>query len=236
MFLYSKDHKVVRRDRIKIATAGILNRLQCKLDAKGSALVTLKFELINPYGKIEKTIYQKSNSLVRNYYNWSANNGLCHQSPNAATYGAGYLAMKDTGGTIRTVGSSSGYYINDLSTAQSNYGILVGTSATAESIEDYILGAKVTHGNGAGQMYYYDTQKTASYNGGTLKWSNQIKRTIMNNSGASITINEVGYVAWLLYIGGITARDSLVIRDVPTPMPIANGGGIVVTYTITYQF
>lgn len=103
-------------------------------------------------------------------------------------------------------GVSGGYY----DVGDDAAGIVVGTGSGTPSYSDYALGSKIYHGNSSGRLYYY--QCTVVTNGLTsptkkrqLVWQRQFR----NQSGADITVNEIG----VYYIGN-NLQTFLFCRDV----------------------
>ena len=108
-------------------------------------------------------------------------------------------------------------------------GIVVGTSDEAVEYDDYNLKAKISHGSGSGQLSYGATVVEEPYKDGT-EYKFRVFRTFTNNSGASITVKEVGLVAyWEL----MTTHLALLIRDVlASPTSIPDGASLTVRYYI----
>jgi len=104
-----------------------------------------------------------------------------------------------------------------------SYGIHIGTSDVGVSINDYNLGAQIAHGNGAGQLYHYPTTLLdPAVDGNTV--TQKISRGFMNNSGAEITVKEIGLVVKTNYFNLLV----MIIRDVITPLPIPDGGNATI--------
>lgn len=203
----------------------------------------IKLEIIDENGDVAEEIKTKSNSWVRNAYNVLAQNFLpCNASAGAATFGAGSQAIKDTAGTTNgytyatTPYSGSLAYVAFNGSANNTFGIVVGTSDTAESFEHNALQAIVAHGTGSGQLSYAAmTEPIAAYTSGTKKWTQTITRNLSNGSGASITIKELGLIFKMNQTS--TVPYVLMSRDVlATPVAVADGQTLRVTYTteITY--
>ena len=107
------------------------------------------------------------------------------------------------------------------------FGIVVGTGDTPVTADDYNLASKIAHGTGAGQLSYgavtlYDPF-VSDY---TVK--QRIARSFTNNSGADITVKEIGLIVK-------TSVDNylvMIIRDVITPLTIPDGGKSMIRYYI----
>jgi len=107
-----------------------------------------------------------------------------------------------------------------------NEGIVAGTGTTAPTNTDYALQTLIAHGSGSGQLLY----GVQSFVAPAVVGANVdliATRSLTNNSGATITIREVGLYVSEGTPGGI-AR--CVIRDLLT-ISVANG----VTVTIEYR-
>jgi len=103
-------------------------------------------------------------------------------------------------------------------------GILVGTGTTGFTSTDTALATKIAHGTGAGQLEYGvcpDTSTTTEPATVGDKTSMKIARNFINNSGASITIKEVGIQS----VNGLLCRVIL-----STPITIINGASEIISF------
>lgn len=104
------------------------------------------------------------------------------------------VTLRDTGGTDRAYPNLSDYYrpIFKVTAPAGNteYGILFGYGTASKTINDYFLGALITHGTGANQLDYADTGITweIADDRGIL----YISRTASNYGSDDVTITEVG--------------------------------------------
>lgn len=197
-------------------------------------------------GNILSNNQYDSHSWVRNYYN--ALSGFCGINDDGAIYGAGNLNILDTGNTLRNGASlctffNSGagglppYNLGGLIAAITviTNGIVVGTDATAESFEDYKLGAIIAHGNGGGQLMYSACSVVSQiYIPATLSWETLWRRTLTNSSGGAITINESGLYYYMQQSAAI--RYAMTCRDVVVPVVMNNGDIVDYEYTIDMTF
>jgi len=101
-------------------------------------------------------------------------------------------SFKDTSGTLQTP-SAGGVILANAAAANDNYGVLVGTGTGANDVSAYALGTKIANGTGAGQLQYGAVSITTPATVGQ-KRQITVARVFTNNSGASITVNEVGLV------------------------------------------
>jgi len=107
-----------------------------------------------------------------------------------------------------------------------SYGILVGTGTASVDIGDDSLENKIPHGTGSGQLSYGDT--SAYTDGSGLQQDRGLQRSFDNNSGADITINEIGMV--LKINDGSSDYYILVARDVISATTVPNGGRVTIKY------
>lgn len=153
-----------------------------------------------------------------------------------AGYGDVYT-MNDIGNTGRTMPyTSTGYQgINGRwrgAVGIVDVGIVVGTGTTPTTINDVALGTRIAHGAGGGQLVYNAQTSEAlvvSAPNATVRHT----RTFTNNSGASITVNEIGW-----YIGAwdstSTERFFCMVHDLlASPQAIPNGATLTVRYTVS---
>ena len=107
-----------------------------------------------------------------------------------------------------------------------DYGILVGTGTDPVDITDYQLASKISHGTGSGQLSYGET---SSYTDGSgLQQDRGMQRSFDNNSGADITIKEIGMV--LKINDGSSDYYIMVMRDVISDTTVPNGGRVTIEY------
>jgi len=203
--------------------------------------------VLDENGKPIEQYTSKSNSYVRNAYNFLAQNMLpAAVNAGTNTFGAGGLRMKSTSGLNEgPAGQILGPFNGNLSSAllsafqgdaSANYGIIIGTSDAAESFEDHNLQAKIAHGTSAGQMTYMaGNVPSVAYNSGTKKWTSIMSRVFANNSGSEIIVKEVGMVM----AGRFDAYSYLFLlsRDLlASPVAVQYGQTLTITYTTEITF
>lgn len=130
---------------------------------------------------------------------------------------------------------SQDYQILDVNAGAGavSYGLLLGIGTAAVSPDDYNLATKITNGTGTNQMNYGGTTiegLTAITDG----YQFRIIRTATNNSGAAITVSEIGLVARTrnatnVYYYFLIARDVLA-----TPVTVNDGQTLTVRYIISF--
>ena len=107
-----------------------------------------------------------------------------------------------------------------------DYGIQVGTGTTSVDITDSKLESQITHGTGSGQLSYGETSEFNEEAGNTVRRG--LQRSFDNNSGADITINEIGMVAKIN--DGTNDYYVMIARDVISATTVPNGGRVTITY------
>jgi len=118
------------------------------------------------------------------------------------------------------------------------YGIVVGKGETPVSPEDYALDDKIAHGTGAGQLDYgAHTFEDVLVEDKVSKF--RVSRTFSNVSGASITVKEIGIIAWCYWRDSASVHKDvkfLIVRDVlATPTTIPDGASLNVRYTFSVE-
>ncbi len=178
----------------------------------------------------------RSKSWVRNMYNFMLGKAF-GAGNNDATYGAGLTSIKETNATIESIATLwTSAMTPNTTTSGGNVGIVVGTGTAAESFEDYILGAKVAHGTGSGQLSYVDQASitgTLAYTAGTKTWAVDIVRILNNNSGGTITIGETG----IYYYASSGTKIAMMCRDkLASAVDVVDTAQLTVTYTMEMVF
>jgi hypothetical protein len=181
----------------------------------------IDMEVRNSGGNLIDGLTMKSNSWVRNAYNYffhsaAQNTSILIQSW-SSTANTAQIASNN-GGSLYTNGGST-----------STGGIMIGTSDAEENYTDRKLGNLITSGVATGQMSY--VAGTATFNDDTVaKKMTAVKTRIFNNnSGAPITIKEVGFG----YAEILACRDVLSEVNWKT---VPNGGQLTVIYTIEMSY
>jgi hypothetical protein len=144
--------------------------------------------------------------------------------------------LVDTSGAARpfTLGSyTSSVTLGGCAPAgEATAGIVLGTSDTPVTLSQYNLQAPISHGTGSGQLSYGATTVESLVKNTT--WYFRVIRTFTNNSGASITVKEMGLIVRLGYGAGSFYFNAMLARDVlSTPVTIPNGSTLTVRYIIS---
>jgi hypothetical protein len=205
-------------------------------------LKTLSMPTLHIHTKVEKNgiilseKHQVGHSWVRNAYN-AYNLMMLDSLPTT------YLFVRSTNGVFNTTRvpvrnspnatfAGCGYY----STANSvDYGIVLGIGTTAFNLDDFRLETVIPHGNTSGALYYQAQVAPVTAYSGDPDFTQNIlhKRVFNNNSGATITVNEVGLIFSDWYYNGTTYY-YLMSRDIlDTPAVVLNGAQLTVTVSIT---
>lgn len=168
----------------------------------------------------------RAHSWVRNAYNylWQRFNG--GNTVVGSTYGAGSLRTVQSSGSLWS-------FLNVLfNNSSEEAGPIVGTGSAAESMESYSLTTKILNGTTSGKLTHNTTTfSTPSYDGVSKKWTSGVSKIFNNNSGAEITVSEVGLA------GYESGQSMLMCRDVlASPVTVPNAGQLTVTYTIEMTF
>jgi len=202
----------------------------------------LELEVRDGNGKTITRRKQRAHSWVRNLYN------LISCVTMALPYNAAWnLNLVDRYGTSRTSTSempSSGqrYALGDgyrAGAGVDDFGILVGSGTLAFDFEQYALESQIMDGVGAGQFSYVEMEAPTVETVGTTKRATY-RRFFNNNSGATITVGEIGLFCYAAYhragYCGALSR-VMVARDVlATPIDVPDAGQLRVTYIIELPY
>ena len=140
------------------------------------------------------------------------------------------LSVIDTGNTARTTGYADSTYMQLGAAAGTDVtGTVVGTGTNAVNISDYALQTKIAHGTASGQLQY----GAVTFGAPTISGSDiyfTVTRNFVNNSGDSITVNEIGMYG-MFYTSG--TRYACLVRDVVAGgVAVADGQTLTLNYTI----
>ncbi len=203
----------------------------------------LELEVRDGDGTVVKYISRRSHSWVRNAFNWLLSQ-LAGAPANDSTFGAGYVNVKNTGGSIL---SGSNYRLDLRSPSNylagagdASFGIIVGGGTNPDSFEDYALQSQIPHGVSSGQLSHTEVTRSESYDAPTRVYRVEMLRYFNNNSGADIDVNEVGLVPKIsasVDSGGYAPSPTLVARDkLPSTVTVPNTGQLKVTYTVQLTY
>ncbi|MBA7515988.1 hypothetical protein ES705_08033 [subsurface metagenome] len=137
------------------------------------------------------------------------------------------LNMTCTDGVVREVGYTASSFHMAAAAGVTDYGIRVGTGNTPVAIDDYALETPIAEGIGAGEMEHLICTVTTSVVAAP-SCSFLVSRSVVNNSGAEITVREAG-----IYMKIFTINYGCATRDVfGTPQAVPNGGSILINWTL----
>ena len=194
----------------------------------------IKFTIYDSNGKIVKQWEEPSKSLTFYYavfqYNmWSQGN---------------YTLIDTAGSSIVPNMGSPGVISVNAGSGVSTYGIVVGSGNTSNVSQKnmmYSMIALIPNGTASGQLTYQAVSfGTPSESGNTSSWT--LSRNFINQSGGTITVSEVGIIA---YVSGFNLTNSagsvltnpdyfLFAYDIPSSaISLANGQTLNITYTFT---
>jgi hypothetical protein len=169
---------------------------------------------------------ERANSLVDGFIAWLQ----CQAGTTASTYGT-VASIKKTNGNTATMQNEVGSMLwcaggTVGGVGDSTTGIVVGTGTAAVTITDYNLNTKIENGTGAGQLSYEAEVRPAvghTTSGGLSYFI--LRRTVLNGTESTITINEVGYIIWIW-----DSEKYLIDRTLPTPFPVPASTGAIIDY------
>jgi len=145
----------------------------------------LIWKIFDKDGNLKSEREHEANSLVKAFI---ANICAC---ANRGTV----TGLADTSNTSRDIAGSTGYdFFVSAASNDDNLGVVVGTGTTAVTVTDYALETQIAHGTGAGQLAYGASTVNGLITDGSTIYFN-VSRVFTNNSGSSITVNEVGLYA-----------------------------------------
>ena len=182
----------------------------------------LKVKVIDKNGKCIYYRRYRSRSFVVNFLRTIFTNLSGQSINNVNTSGGSY-----------SIGTTDNIIVNDGSNDDS-YGILIGKGTSAPSIIDSNLSQVISNGASVGQMQYSAVSVTGAVtNTSTNTGYITVTRTFTNNSGSSITVSEVGLVAWSGNETFQTNQYYLIIHDLlPSPITVPNGSSLSISYEI----
>jgi hypothetical protein len=203
------------------------------------------FLVVEVFDRGDRCLYahkQRSHSWNRNAYNWF----LCQVAlvtRHNTSFGDGALTVKDISGTIHadyagTIGWNGRLdttFPYTASAGQTNQGIVVGSGASPEDFNGYVLSSLIANGTGAGQLTYQAGSKQAAvWNSSTNTFSIEWLRYFNNNSGGAIDVNEVALVGSLhCFASSVSYKNVMFCRDVlAATITVPDTGQLKVTYAI----
>jgi hypothetical protein len=164
-----------------------------------------------------------------------------------ALLGGTSVSINDTGGASRTFRGAWSHLASSWTENPCNanapagndtYGIQVGSSDAVFSKDNYSLGSKISHGTGSGQLLYGASTFETVTDTDTSSYF-RITRVFTNNSGASVTVKELGIVIMHSVLADSTTYTYyfLILRDVLTsPSSVPDGATLTVRYKMQISY
>jgi len=174
-------------------------------------------------------LIQRSDSILQPFMQY------LQQTLTGVASTSGTVSYLPVSGIIGTDGATHNFISvvsGGASSGDASGGIVIGTGNALNSPSTYALQSQIQNGTGAGQMQYGAVSVAAlATSGNTVSFT--ANRTFTNNSGASITVAEVGIYEWI-YVSSPAGNSPVAFaRDVlATPVTVANTTPITVYYTI----
>jgi hypothetical protein len=208
-----------------------------KEEKETSPLILWEIEVKDKTGKLLKHYKTPAKSWLRPFITILKGE---FATRHGTTTGNANVSVVDETGTARTYPNhyTNSYYSEYLNlstlgdTGDVTQGIIVGTSDTPNTLTTYALGGKIAHGTGSGQLLYgaETVEDVTNPSGNDLQF--RLTRAFTNNSGATITVKEVGLLVKKLDSTG-GARSWLVARDVlPSPVDVPDGATLTIRYVV----
>jgi len=236
-----------------LAKINIKDTIQDALKLHNNIDIKVEVKVIDKDGKIIKVHKQRSHSFVSNFLSIlaSALATSYEQQITSSSYGYYYrLTNGNYGAYSPTASNFEMDQILDMNDGanDSTYGIVVGTGTATPTPNDYVLGNQIVNGTGSEQLVYSahtinptpqtigtsenittsatPTSGLLPVSGNTTSW--QVSRQFTNQSGASITVSEVGI--YMNTINGVT----MIVHDLlSSPVTVPNLSILQITYTFS---
>ena len=177
--------------------------------------------MLGPDGEPVDRIVKPTNSWLKQW----------PQTMKAGMQESSEAGVLDTGSVSRTAIQTPDPQFDASAQAGDNtHGIQVGTSTTAPTSTDNVLGALIASGAGAGQLDYQShlTPALIAITGGRRVVQS---RQVDNNSGGLITVEEIGLAVRQNTTTGV--QTFLILRDLITSA-IPDGTSRVFTYNLDF--
>jgi len=195
---------------------------------------TITFKITDANGTVVKEWTEPAHSLNNNFVS------IIYALWNAGTFGM----IDISGNGIVINGASGGTMAITAPSGNASYGILIGSGATAGSTPSpsaYKLVAQIPAGTSSGQIEYGAvTINSPTLSGQTTSFT--ISRSFINVSGATLSVTEIGIVAYMtgfnMEISGqpppLSSDYFLISYDIPSAaISVQNGQTLTITYTFS---
>jgi hypothetical protein len=203
----------------------------------GMPKVYWEIEVKDKNGKLIEHKRSKSHSWLKQWIQILKGEFATRHGTNV---GHGNVTINDETGTGVTYPCHGSYSVTDYYMDQStrgdagdvSQGIIVGRGDTPNSLTTYALASKIAHGTGSEQLLYGAESVEDVSNPSGMDLQFRITRTFTNNSGASVTVKELGILV-KKYDASKISRSFLIVRDVlSSPSGIPDGATMTVRYII----
>jgi hypothetical protein len=191
-----------------------------------------EIEIRDKNGKLLECKRFKSHSWLRQFIDWLRMCALQLQTSTTVYT----MTINDVTGTARTVPYNGSNYPGafcmgyNAPANTSVYGLVVGSGDAPNSTTTYALASQIVHGSGSGQLIHNATTVEAVTNPSGGDFQFRVIRTFTNNSGASVTVKEIGIYGNLRDTGNAD-RSFCIARDVlPSPSSIPDGATMTLRY------
>jgi hypothetical protein len=193
-----------------------------------------EIEVRDKNGKLLERKQFKSHSWLRQFIDWLRMCALQGQST-STVYTMTINDVTNTARTVPTTGTNNagsfcmGY---NAPANTSAYGLVVGSGDAPNSTTTYALASQIAHGSSSGQLLYGATtvETVANPSGGDFQF--RTTRTFTNNSGASVTVKEIGIYGNVMDTS-VYNRSFCIARDIlPSPSSIPDGATMTIRYII----
>jgi len=236
-----------------LAKINIKDKIQDALKLHNNIDIRIEAKVIDKNGKIIKVHKQKSHSFVSNFLSIIASALATSYDQQITSSSYGYYYRITNGNYAAYSPTTSNFEMDQIidmndGANDSTYGIVVGTGTTPPTPNDYVLENQIVNGTGSGQLVhsahtinpqpqiigsstYLTTTTTPTsgllpVSGNTTSW--QVSRQFTNQSGASITVSEVGI--YMKTLNGVT----MIVHDLlSSPVTVPNLSILQITYTIS---
>ena len=217
-----------------------------------SVRVEYEIEVKDRHGKVIKREKGESKSLLKNFVAvlramMLGTVDTRDDTGGTAVTGGATGTVKDLTGADKTIWGGGRHPNNraggwplaiDAQDDDDTYGIVVGKGDAPVSAEDYALDDQIPHGTETGKLDYgTHTFEDVVVEDKVSKF--RVSRRFTNLSGASVTVKEIGIIAWNYWRDYTTIRADvkfLFVRDVLTsPTTIPDGASLNVRYTFSVE-
>ena len=220
------------------------NRITKGLTFMPKVGITVRLTVTESDGTISYDKTEPAHSFTRNFWNALFSYIANSTSSGSNNFGSGYISIKSSAGTLSyatldTISFSSyesGRGILGI-LSNSTYGIVVGTSAAAFTVEQFALGAQCVQGTGTNNLQHAaQAYPTISWTVGTLTWLAVHRRIFNNNSAGAIGVNETGLYSDLLNFSKGSGEFMVERNVLGGTVTVGIGAQLTVTYNISVVF